>query len=201
MPDIDYNELMYTDEELLHDIVEGSQEAFKLLYRRYWEEMFVTATNALRNKQDAADVVQDIFLSVWNRRNELDITGSVAAYLHSSVRYKCIHYIEKNITRHDYLVHLADVAVSFSHPNAEINLQLKELEQTIRKSIDRMPPKMQKAYKLSRQEHLSYKEISNSMSISVETVKKHIQHALHLIRKDLPPYTLVLVIVIILFFG
>jgi len=201
MPDIDYNELFYTDEDLLHEIADGSQEAFKLFYRRYWKEMFVAATNALRNKQDAADVVQDIFLSIWNRRNELDITGSVAAYLHSSVRYKCIHYIEKNITRHDYLVHLADVAVSFSHPNAEINLQLKELEQTIRKSIDRMPPKMQKAYKLSRQEHLSYKEISNSMSISVETVKKHIQHALHLIRKDLPPYTLVLVIVIILFFS
>jgi RNA polymerase sigma-70 factor (ECF subfamily) len=93
------------------------------------------------------------------------------------------------------------VAVSFSHPNAEIDLQLKELQQTIRKSIDRMPPKMQKAYKLSRQEHLTYKEISNSMSISVETVKKHIQHALCFIRKDLPPYTLFLIIVIILFFS
>jgi RNA polymerase sigma-70 factor (ECF subfamily) len=201
MPDMDYNESLCTDEELLQEMAEGRQEAFKLLYRRYWEEMFVTATNALRNKDDAADVVQDIFLSIWNRRHELDIRESVAAYLHSSVRYKCIHYIEKNITRHDYLVHLADVAVSFSHPNAEIDLQLKELQQTIRKSIDRMPPKMQKAYKLSRQEHLTYKEISNSMSISVETVKKHIQHALCFIRKDLPPYTLFLIIVIILFFS
>ena len=193
MFDIDYNELLYTDEELLHAIADGSKEAFKLFYRRYWEEMFVTATNALRNKQDAADVVQDIFLSIWNRRNELAITGSVAAYLHSSVRYKCIHYIEKNITRRDYLVHLADVAVSFYHPDAEINLQLKELEQAIKSSIAKMPPKMQKVYKLSRQEHLSYKEISTSMSISVETVKKHIQHALYLIRKNLPPSVLIMI--------
>lgn len=194
MSDGENNEqLLHSDVELLNEITLGNHDAFKLLYRRYWEEMFVTATNALRNKEEAADVIQDVFLSLWNRRNELDIRGSVAAYLHTSVRYKCIHYIEKNITRRDYLVHLADVAVSFYHPNAEINLQLKELEQAIKSSIAKMPPKMQKVYKLSRQEHLSYKEISNSMSISVETVKKHIQHALYLIRKDLPPSVLMMI--------
>ena len=183
------------DEQLLQQMAGGNRQAFTELYKRYWEDLFITAAKALRGKEEAADVVQDVFLSLWNRRNELNLQGSLAAYLHTSIRYKCIHYIEKNITRRDYLVQFAEVAVSASSPNAEINLQLKEMQQTIKKTVAKMPPKMQEVYRLSRQEHLSYKEISDSMSISVETVKKHIQHALHLIRKDLGPYLFTLIIV------
>ncbi|MEO6187204.1 MAG: RNA polymerase sigma-70 factor [Ginsengibacter sp.] len=178
-----------SDEQLLQQMAVGQRQAFTEVYNRYWEELFISATKVLRRKEEAADVVQDVFLSLWNRRNELDIQGSLAAYLHTSVRYKCIHYIEKNITRRDYLVQLAEVAISASSPNAEVNLQLKEIQQTLDKSVAKMPAKMQKVYKLSRQEHLSYKEISDSMSISVETVKKHIQHALQIIRKDIVPHT------------
>ena len=188
--------LQTSDEQLLQQMSGGDMQAFTELYRRYWEDLFITATKALRGKEEAADVVQEVFLSLWNRRNDLDLQGSLAAYLHTSVRYKCIHYIEKNITRRDYLVQLVEVTISVSSPNAEINLQLKEMQQVINNTVAKMPPKMQKVYKLSRQEHLSYKEISDCMNISVETVKKHIHHALHLIKKDIAPYTFIFIILI-----
>lgn len=184
------------DDQLLLQMAGGDRKAFTELYKRYWEDLFITAAKALRGKEEAADVVQDVFLSLWNRRNELNLRGSLAAYLHTSVRYKCIHYIEKNITRRDYLVQLAEVVIRSPSTNAEINLQLKEIEQTVNKAVAKMPPKMQEVYKLSRQEHLSYKEISNCMNISVETVKKHIQHALNLIRKDMEPYTFIIIILV-----
>lgn len=187
---------MPTDEQLIQQMAGGDQQAFTLVYRHYWEDLFVTAAKALRGKKEAEDVVQDVLLSLWNRRNELNIQGSLAAYLHTSVRYKCIHYIEKNITRQDYLIQLAEVGMKTTPPNAEISLELKEMQQTINKAIAKMPPKMQEVYKLSRQEHLSYKEISDYMNISVETVKKHIQHALQLIRKDFGSYTFIFIILI-----
>lgn len=186
--------MMLTDEDLLQQMAEGNPDAFSVLYRRYWEDLFATAVKALRGKEEAIDVLQNVFLSLWNRRNELNIKGSLAAYLHTSVRYKCIHHIEKNITRRDYLVHLAEVATSTTSENADINLQLKEIAQIVNKTVAKMPAKMQEVYKLSRQEHLSHKEIADFMGISVETVKKHIQHALHLIKKDLPPQTFALFI-------
>jgi RNA polymerase sigma-70 factor (ECF subfamily) len=189
--------MMYTNEQLLQQMSDGDRQAFTMLYRRYWEDLFITAAKALRAKEAAADVVQDVFLSFWDRRNELDIQGSLAAYLHTSVRYKCIHYIEKNITRRDYLLQLAEVEVSNSSPDAEINLQLKEMQQSITKTVEEMPAKMQEVFRLSRQEHLSYKEIAEHLNISVETVKKHIQHALHLIRTSLPPHTFILIILVI----
>ena len=188
--------MLRTDNLLLQDMNDNNEEAFTLIYQRYWEELFITAVKTLRGKEEAADVVQDVFLSFWNRRNELNIQGSLAAYLHTSVRYKCIHYIEKNITRRDYLLLLSEVEISSFFTNAESDLQLKDLQQSINKTVGNMPSKMQEVYKLSRNEHLSHKEIAGSMSISVETVKKHIQHAMNLIRINLPSGSFILTFII-----
>ena len=186
----------YTDKELLQQMAEDDSMAFTMLYRRYWEELFVIAAKALREKTEAADVVQDVFLSLWNRRCGLKIEGSLAAYLHSSVRYKAFSYIEKNITRRDYLAVLADVSVNYLPANAEVNLQVEELEKTITNTIAKMPPKMQQVYRLSRQEQLTHKEIAEQLSVSAETVKKHIQHALRLIKTALQ-YNLIIILYLI----
>lgn len=178
--------VLNTDEQLLSKMADGDRQAFTFLYRRYWEELFITSAKTLRGKDEAADIVQDVFLSLWNRRKELNIQGSVAAYLHTSVRYKCINYIERNITRRDYLLRLTRVQINNFSTNPEAKLILKEMQETIGKAVSSMPPKMQEVYKLSRLEHLSHKEIAEYLSISVETVKKHIHHALNLIRTDLP---------------
>ena len=177
--------MLRSDDQFLQDMDDNNEEVFTSIYRRYWEELFITAVKVLRGMEEAADVVQDVFLSFWNRREELNVQGSLAAYLHTSVRYKCIQYIKKNITRRDYLVLLSEVELSGFFTNAESDLQLKELQQTINKTVAKMPSKMQKVYNLSRNEHLSHKEIAGNMSISVETVKKHIQHAMSLIKINL----------------
>ncbi|MEO5649684.1 MAG: RNA polymerase sigma-70 factor [Ginsengibacter sp.] len=191
--------MIHTDEQLLQQMADDDRRSFTLLYQRYWENLFITAAKALRGKDAAADVVQDVFLSLWNRRNELNIQDSLAAYLHTCVRYKCIHYIEKNITRRDYLVQLAEVMVNSSSANAAINLDVKEMQETINKTVAEMPAKMREVYKLSREQHLSHKEIAGYMNISVETVKKHIHHALHLIRRDLLPHTFFILLILVLF--
>ena len=177
--------MLRSDDQFLQDMDDNNEEVFTSIYRRYWEELFITAVKVLRSKEEAADVVQDVFLSFWKRRKELNIEGSLAAYLHTSIRYKCIQYIKKNITRRDYLLLLSEVEISGFFTNAESDLQLKELQQTINKTVAKMPSKMQKVYNLSRNEHLSHKEIAGNMSISVETVKKHIQHAMSLIKINL----------------
>ncbi|MDF2188552.1 RNA polymerase sigma-70 factor [Paraflavitalea sp. CAU 1676] len=175
----------HTDDELLKLMHNDDQQAFTLIYRRHWEKLFVTAAKALRNGSDARDVVQDVFLSLWSRRQSLHIESSLTAYLETSVRYKAIHYIEKNITRRDYLAFLSDVIEDQFPPSPEIQLQVKQVQEAIRDTISRMPPKMREAYQLSRQEHLSHKEIAEKLGISSETVKKHIQHALQMIKTSL----------------
>lgn len=160
----------------------NDQEAFTSLYRRYWESLFVTTVKVIGCKEDAADIVQEVFISLWNRRRELSLTSTLAAYLSTSVKYKAIHYIEKDITRRNYLKTLGDIEAASPAPSAEVLLHTKEVRELIQSVISNMPPKMREVYQLSRQEHLSHREIAARLGISEETVKKHIQHALQLLR-------------------
>lgn len=166
-------------------MAKNEQWAFSLLYNRYWEELFITAVKVLRVKEEAEDIVQDVFISLWSRRNELSIESSLKAYLQTCIRYKAIHYIEKNITRRNYLALLTEVAGRYAPASQEMQLHLKEIQTTIDKAVSKMPPKMREVYRLSRQEQLTHREIAEKMDISVETVKKHIQFALQLIKRDL----------------
>jgi RNA polymerase sigma-70 factor (ECF subfamily) len=161
---------------------QDDEGAFALIYRRYGERLYATASRVLRSSTDAADVVQDVFLALWNRRRELQITDSLEAYLQTSARYKAIQFIKKNIVRRDYLALLADVAVNTTAGSPELQVQFKEIQRVIHDTVAQMPPKMQEVYLLSRQEQLTHKEIADRLGISTETVKKHIQHALQLIR-------------------
>jgi RNA polymerase sigma-70 factor (family 1) len=175
----------YSDEELLELLKQNNEEAFTQIYRRYWESLFITAVKAVRAKEQAEDILQDVFLSLWNRRKDVVIEHSLGAYLHTSVRYKVIHYIEKNITRKDYLVLLTEMAVHSNFTSPELQFQVKELKQILHNAVATMPPKMQQVYNLSRTNHLTHKEIAAELNISTETVKKHIQHALQILKEAL----------------
>ncbi len=174
----------------------GSREAFSALYEEFWEPLLNTATKVLRSADDAADVVQEVFLSLWNRRNELDVKGSLEAYLHTSVRYKCINFIEKNLHQHDYLVLMKETAAHQNFQGADTDLMMKQLREAISRVVDSMPPKMQQAYRLSREQHLTHKQIAEQMGISQETVKKHIQHALEMIKIVIHDYSLELLLLL-----
>jgi RNA polymerase sigma-70 factor (ECF subfamily) len=176
---------LYSDDHLLRLMAGNDQAAFTSLYRSYWEPLFVTTVKVIGSKEDAADIVQEVFISLWNRRQELSLTSTLAAYLHASVKYKAIHYIEKDITRRNYLKTLGDVEAASPAPSAEVLLHTKEVRELIQSVINNMPPKMREVYQLSRQEHLSHKEIAARLGISDETVKKHIQHALQLLKTAL----------------
>ena len=171
-----------SDGDLLHRMVDDDQAAFASLYRRHWESLFVTTVRVIGNKEDAEDIVQEVFASLWNRRKALNLTGPLAGYLHVSVKYKAINYIEKNITRRHYLDVLSKAADTGAPASPEVLLRVKEVQQLIQTVIRNMPPKMREVYQLSRQEHLTHREIAARLAISEETVKKHIQNALQLLR-------------------
>lgn len=172
----------HTDTELMELISLDDQVAFAELYNRYSQVLLTTALKVLHIKEEAMDAVQDVFLAIWARRKTLKIEKTVAGYLHTSIKYKALQFIEKNITRNDYLNKLNDVAVQDMEASAEIKLQLKQIQETIQQVVAAMPPKMQAAYTLSRSAHLTHREIAEKLQISDETVKKHIQYALKLIK-------------------
>jgi len=174
-----------SDEDLLHRMVDDDQAAFTCLYRRHWEALFISTVRVIGNREDAEDIIQEVFASLWNRRKALNLTGRLAGYLQVSVKYKAINYIDRNITRRNYLETLSRVADTGTAASPEVLLRVKEVQQLIQTVIESMPPKMREVFQFSRREHLSHKEIAIRLGISEETVKKHIQHAMQLLRSAL----------------
>jgi len=184
---------LLTDERLLQLLRSSDEAAFNELYDRYWEKMSLQGLKVIRSVEDARDIVQEVFVSLWKRREELDIHGSLAAYLLKSVRNLSIRHIEKNITKQDFLLSLS---AYFQQPIAasDSQVELRELETRIAGAVSKLPHKMQEVYLLSRHENLSYKEIARQLGIAETTVKKQVSNALKVIRAEVDTLPVALLI-------
>jgi RNA polymerase sigma-70 factor (ECF subfamily) len=193
MQQIDYEQ--HTDQILLQQLSQNDQAAFTAIYERYWKSLFREAMNVIRSQKEAEDCVQEVFVSLWNRRQALSIT-SLRAYLHTAVRYQCIDRIEKNMIRGGYLEDFTTyLEANQTMPSIEEELYARELAANIDQVMDKMPDKMREVFRLSRQEHLTHREIAARLQISEETVKKQIYLALKILRSNLGNTSLAMLIV------
>ncbi len=179
----------YTDEQLIISLRKGDAGAFTEIYERYWNKLLVYTMRVIRQQHDAEDIVQELFVSIWRRRDVLDIEHALSTYLYNSVRYLAFRYIEKNSTYSDYLQQLAAriAGEEVSVPGLEAEIFGRELEGQIDQLIRQLPEKMQEVFILSRRHHLSYKEIAERLSISEETVRKQVYKSLQILRSRLGP--------------
>ncbi|KLT63690.1 RNA polymerase sigma factor [Pedobacter sp. BMA] len=176
------NEL--SDNDLLLRLKNGEHTAFTEIYNRFWEKMMNHAVKLTKSEDEAADIVQEIFVSIWNRKESLEVKGPLAAYLIKSVRNLSLKYIEKNIHKENFIERLG---YHFENTTAqtEDDISVKELQENIDTAVSKLPGKMRQVYVLSRDEQLSHKEIAQKLGISELTVKKQINNALKLIAKSL----------------
>lgn len=176
-----------TDESLVVALTSGNPDAFTAIYERYWDKLLLFVMRVIRRQSDAEDIVQELFVSLWKRRHELHIEGTLSTYLYNSARYLSIRNIEKNSTYASYLDRLAIQMTAFSGESLGVESEIfgRELEGRIDGLIGQLPEKMKEVFILSRKHHLSYKEIADRLSISEETVRKQVYKSLKLLREGL----------------
>jgi RNA polymerase sigma-70 factor (family 1) len=175
-----------TDAELVELVNTGSEAAFAEIYRRYWNVMYQSGYNVLRDKDAALDIVQDVFVWVWNHRASLRIT-SLKAYLLCAVKYKIANYI-----RHEKaFVHVFDELQKFKPEDvySDCELEVKELKEVILRFTDSLPGRSRTIFDLSRNQHLSNKEIAKQMGISEKTVENQMTITLKKLRISLGKIT------------
>lgn len=169
-----------SDNELVVLLKKGDDYAFSEIYSRYWEKMAAYAIRLVKSEDEGADIVQEIFVSLWKRREVIEIKGTLAAYLIKSTRNLSLKYIEKNITKHHFLDHLSEHAKEL-FSDFQDDISFTELQVHVDKVIADLPSKMKRIYLLSRDEQLSHREIALQLGIAEGTVKKQISNALKII--------------------
>lgn len=173
-----------SDKISIKRLKEDDESALTIIYNTYWKLLYASAFNILKNKELSEDVVQNIFISLWNNRKQLEIKVSLKSYLYASTRYHVFAVIRKNKSISQIEL-LDDVDNRIKKTSPETKLMFKELVEQINSVIDSLPDKCRKVYKLSREEQLSHKEISQKLNISTKTVENHITKALKTLRVSL----------------
>jgi len=169
------------DITLFHLLADGDEAAFNEIYQRFHGLLYVYACRITREESEAEDIVQELFISLWDRRSSLDVKGSPAGFLYSAVRYKFFDRLDKQRVRKGY----QDAFRHFLEQGEYLTDQYvreRELAQLIEKEIRSLPSKMQEIFHLSRKDHLSHKEIAARLGLSEKTVKNQVNNARKILR-------------------
>jgi RNA polymerase sigma-70 factor (family 1) len=169
-----------TDEELVVLITKDNAQAFRLLYNRYWKRMLAKAYTQLQSYTLAEEVVQDAFINFWKRRHKIELKYRFHTYIASVVKYEVMAQLAKKNRQHLYIDDLSIPAIQ-DH-STQNWLDFDELKSQIDGLIHTLPSKCQLVFKLSREQGLSDKQISENLEISRKTVEAHISKALKTLR-------------------
>ena len=166
---------------LINRLRSGDESALTELYNKFWQSLFVSSYNVLKDKELCEDIIQDIFMNIWHNREKLEINISLKGYMYACARYQVFNQFKKNKDK----IHVElfeDLDKRFQYSTPETQLMHEELLNQINSIVQALPEKCQLVYKLSREEQLSHKEIAERLDISTKTVENHITKALHVIR-------------------
>jgi RNA polymerase sigma-70 factor (ECF subfamily) len=171
---------MVDDVFLLKLIRENDRQAFKYLFDTFFVSLCRFARTFVNDRSVAEDIVMEVFTTVWEKRNELEINVSWKAYLFQSARNRALNHIRDN----KRFVSISDWSL-YDRAETDDSLELKELERLIREAVCSLPDRCGEIFRKSRFGHHTNREIATELNISVKCVEAQITKALKLIRKYL----------------
>jgi len=166
----------YPEEDLIRQLNKGDETAFKFIFDTHYRPLTLFAIKYLPDIEEAKEVVQDFFVRLWQRHEQVKIRFSLKMYLYQSVRNACLNHLENaKVVRK----HMEDFAPDvLSRDNALDNLILAEQEERLMSAIDKLPKKCRQVFVLSRMHKLSNRAISDHLNISIKTVEAQLSIAL-----------------------
>lgn len=181
---LDYSKM--TDMELAAYLADGDHAAFTEIYDRHWQSLFIYARSILRDGDEASDVVQDIFTTLWNSGPQLQITTGLRPYLLTATRNQSLKIIGKTIRADAYA---AELAACFSEETGRTDegLNFRELCTVLDKAVNKLPATMQAVYRKSKDDGLSHRSIAEELGITEHSSRTILNRAVTSLRAKLSP--------------
>lgn len=180
---------------------EGDESAFNRLCFLYYQQLCSFAYRLLFCKEESEDVVNDVLLDLWMRRESLDVKNP-KAFLIGAIRNACMNQLRNS--SHKYSQHFVKISrkenaefidAVFTDPKTPLGILLeKELEDKVMEAVSRLPEPCRRVFMMSRFDGLQYNEIAEELGISVNTVKYHMKKALQRLSEEMGPYVLLILL-------
>ena len=168
-------------QELAVRVQHSDREAFNSLFSMLWEPMYVYAASLVMDDPLAKDLVQDVWIDYWQRRESIDV-NNIKSYLFKAIRYKCYNSLRDAKFNKTQIEAAESIYVASEIEQEE---DLLALSKRIDISMANLPQRCQEVFRLSRIHNISNKEIANQLNISHRSVENQISFALRRLRKDL----------------
>ncbi|WP_288206469.1 RNA polymerase sigma-70 factor [uncultured Parabacteroides sp.] len=177
-----------TDNELVHLLIQNDEAAFSELYIRYKDKLYYFCLNLLKSAEEANDIVQEIFIRIWESRNFINPELSLSSFLYTMARNRILNYFRDM----DIDVKVKSILMQTKPTEENIiesDLIYTEYQNILKEAIEALPPQKKKIFNMSRKENMTHKEIAAELHISVNTVQEHISGSLHFIKKHFSKHT------------
>lgn len=175
-----------SDEELVYFLKSDNQTAFEEIYNRYWYKLFGVAFNETGAKEEAEELVHDLFESLWNRRHT-SVIKHLSSYLVVSIKHLATNFIKSQITQRKYQEYLIFNQIQQSYSTDEI-VNFTDLAKAVEEAMKTLPERSSEIFKMSRFENRSVKDIASQMNLSEKAVEYHLTKTLKVLKEQLRAY-------------
>lgn len=184
--------MQLSDTQILIAIGQGDEGVFEQVFRKHYNGLCTYGRSILRDADEAEEIVQTVFVSIWEKRNEIEITQSLKSYLYRAVHNHCLNRIKHQKVREEHQQYAAYYHET-AYESVSQTVYKNELEKHLSMAIEKLPEQCRIIFKLSRFDELRYQEIADQLGLSVKTVENQIGKALKILRTELADYLPILV--------
>jgi RNA polymerase sigma-70 factor (ECF subfamily) len=175
------------DAYVLEGIKAGNLTVFESFFRSHYKPLCYYALRFVNSPDVAEEIVQDLFFTLWEKHETLTINTSLNAYVYASVHNRCMKFLDHRKIEMKYEKYYLDHAAESAEPYADEG-NIEEIEKVVSQTLDALPERCSRIFRLNRFEGLKYKDIADKLSISVKTVEANMGKALKMLRKNLKMY-------------
>lgn len=184
----------YTDRDLLHAMRLDDEKAFSELFRRYWRKVHAMAFCRVRSKVVTEEIVQDLFISLWDKRATQSI-NHLSSYLFLAVKFKALNHIDSKLVQEKYWNYYKNF-IPQKEDATDIAVEYNDLMDAIEQGMEHLPEKSKKVFRLNRLEGHSIPEIANLLNLSEKAIQYHLTQSVKRLRVHLKNYILSILIFI-----
>lgn len=177
----------FDEKQLIIQLKKGNTSSYKLLYTKYAPRLFAFSMKYISSREDAEEIVQEVFLRIWEKKENVDENLSFSSYVFQAAKHRIYNGFRKRVNEQAYLDFLTNMEPG-SHNFTELDTDYRDIKDKANKAIATMPPKRREIFQLSREEGLKNKEIAEQLQISIKTVENQMGQALKFLREELKDY-------------
>jgi RNA polymerase sigma-70 factor (ECF subfamily) len=182
------------DTVLIHRLQKRDEAVFEQVFKANYKNLHAYAFTLLKDEADAEEMVQSVFYKLWERSENLSISGSITAYLYRAVHNESLNYLKHLSVRSKHRMYVSHIHEEGGEEGSK-RIYQKEVEDRIYQAMNELPEQCRTIFQMSRFEELKYKEIAEKLELSIKTVENQMGKALKLMRSKLADLMVLLLII------